>query len=125
VILLDTSVLIAALCGARRSATALRGAIEEGQRIRLPSLVLYEWLRGPRLDEELAVQEALFPAREAVVFGASEAATAAELYASVARPRGREIDLALAATALVHEASLWTLNERDFSDLPGLDLYRA
>lgn len=124
-ILLDTSVLVDALCGSRRSAAALRLAIEEGHRIRLPSLVLYEWLRGPRLDEELTAQEALFPSEESVGFGAREAARAAELYARVARPRGREIDLALAAIALVHDASIWTLNHRDFSDLPGLELFLA
>ena len=124
-ILLDTSVLVDALCGGRRSAPALRNAIEEGHRIRLPSLVLYEWLRGPRLDEELAAQEALFPASEALSFGPTEAVRAAELYGHVARPRGREIDLALGAMALEHDATIWTLNQRDFADLPGIELYRA
>lgn len=123
-ILLDTSVLIDALCGERRSGPALRRAIERGHRIRLPALVLYEWLRGPRLGEELAAQEALFPSVEALPFGAGEAARAAELYRSVARTRGREIDIALAAMALEQEASLWTLNDRDFEDLPGIELYR-
>ncbi len=50
-ILLDTSVLIDGLSGPRRSAPALRAAIEDGERILLSALVLYEWLRGPRLPE--------------------------------------------------------------------------
>jgi predicted nucleic acid-binding protein len=124
-IVLDTSVLIDALTGPRRSAAALRHAIVEGERIQVPSLVLYEWLRGPRRPEELAAQEALFPASVALPFGPAEAARAARLYVSLPRPRGREIDLAVAACALVLDARLWTLNPRDFRDVPGLGLFAA
>jgi predicted nucleic acid-binding protein len=122
VILIDTSALIDSLAGPKRSAGALRGFIEEGQRVLLPSLALYEWLRGPRLPEELAAQEALFPRQAALVFGPREAAVAAELYAKVSRPRGREIDLAIAACAIARDAALWTLNVADFRDIPGLRL---
>lgn len=119
-ILLDTAVLIDALTGPRRSAAALRGAIARGERVMLTALVLYEWLRGPRLPEELAAQEALFPSALAVGFGPEEATIAAKLYRQVPRARGREIDLAIAASALAWEATLWTLNLADFDDLPGL-----
>ncbi len=122
-IVLDTSVLIDALTGPRRSAPALRRAIENGERLLLPSLVLCEWLRGPRLPEELAAQDALFPAAAALPFGPAEAARAAHLYVRLRRGRGREIDLAIAACALTLGARLWTLNPRDFRDLEGLDLY--
>ncbi|MCI0547827.1 MAG: type II toxin-antitoxin system VapC family toxin [Candidatus Rokubacteria bacterium] len=124
-ILLDTSVLIDALTGPRRSAAALRRAIERGERILLPALVLYEWLRGPRRREEIDAQQALFPAESAAPFGPLEAARAARLYGLVRRPRGREIDLAIAASALTVGARLWTLNARDFEDVPGLELYPA
>jgi len=124
-IVLDTSVLIDALAGSRRSATALRRAIEAGERILLPSLVLYEWLRGPRLPQELAAQEALFPSALALAFGPAEAARAAQLYVSLPRSRGREVDLAIAACALTLDARLWTLNPRDFRGLAGLQLYDA
>ena len=122
-IVLDTSVLIDALTGPGRSTAALRKAIERGERILLPTLVLYEWLRGPRLDEELEAQEALFPAATAVSFGPAEAARAAQLYLRLPRARGREVDLAIAACALTLDARLWTLNRKDFRDLPGLQLY--
>lgn len=119
-IVLDTSVLIDALTGPKRSASALRGAIEQGERVLLPALVLYEWLRGPRRREELLAQEQLFPRKEAAVFGPEEAARAARLYRQVAGARGREIDLAIAASALVRDAELWTLNVPDFEDIPDL-----
>jgi predicted nucleic acid-binding protein len=122
VILLDTSVLIDGLTGPRRSAPALRKAIERGERILIPSLVLYEWLRGPRLHEEIAAQEALFPSESAIPFESREAALSAKLYNSLRRPRGREIDLAIAACAISREAELWTLNTADFEDIPNLRL---
>lgn len=123
-IVLDTSVLVDSLTGPRRSASALRAAIAAGERLLLPSLVLYEWLRGPRLLEELEAQEALFPTEEALPVGPAEAATAARLYATVSRPRGRQLDLAMAAVALTQEAELWTLDPDDFADLPALRVAR-
>ena len=122
-IVIDTSVLIDALTGPRRSAAAMRQAIENGERFLLPPLVLYEWLRGPRQSEELAAQEALMPREEAIPFGLEEAEVAARLYSLVERPRGREVDLAIAASALTYQSRLWTLNRDDFSDIPGLEQY--
>jgi predicted nucleic acid-binding protein len=40
----------------------------------------------------------------------------------VARPRGREIDLAIAAHAISRDATLWTLDVEDFADIPSLSL---
>ena len=120
---LDTSILVDALSGSRRSARALRKTIERGERVTLSALVLYEWRRGPRVPEELTAQEALFPNESSVAFGWQEAALAAELYRGIARPRGREIDLAIAACALAHGAEFWTLNPQEFRDVPGLTLF--
>ncbi|MBZ5618725.1 MAG: type II toxin-antitoxin system VapC family toxin [Acidobacteriia bacterium] len=122
-IILDTSVLIDALTGLKRSGPAIRGALAEGERILLPALALYEWLRGPRLSQELAAQEALFPAMSAIPFGPEEAIASADLYRAVGRPRSREVDLGIAACAIVRDAPLWTLNHADFRDVPGLRLY--
>ena len=121
-ILLDTSVLIDALSGPRRSAPTLRRAIERGERVVLATLVLYEWLRGPRRPQELAAQEALFPRETAVSFASQEAALAAGLYSRLRKARGREIDLAIAACAIARNARLWTLNTEDFEDIPDLEV---
>jgi len=122
---LDTSVLIDALTGPRRSAPTLRSVFAQGERVALSALVLYEWLRGPRRESELEHQEALFPGEQALTFGPREAASAADLYRSVARARQREFDLAVAACAIVGGAALWTLNAADFRDIPGLDLFQT
>src|SRR3954453_7772851 len=120
---LDTSALIDALTGTRRSAPALRAAIEAGERVQMSTIVLYEWLRGPRRAAELDDQEALFPRDGAIAFDSGAAAIAARLYARLPRARGREIDLAIAACAIAHGASLWTLNPSDFGDIPDLRLH--
>ena len=72
---LDTSALIDALTGPRRSLDRLIGLAEEGHRLSISAIVLYEWLRGPRSHEELAAQEELFPRGTAVPFGAEQAAS--------------------------------------------------
>jgi predicted nucleic acid-binding protein len=125
VIHLDTSVLVASLAGARPAAAALRAALEAGERVQLSTLVLYEWLRGPRSPEELEAQELLFPRESAVPFGPTEAALASDLYRALRRPRARATDLSVAACAIVHGAALWTLDPEDLDDVPGLRLYRA
>ena len=119
-IVLDTSVLVDALCGDMDSEPAVRAALSSGQQLLLPSLVLYEWLRGHRVPRELAIQEALLPSGRALPFGPEEAAEAARVYATVSRARGREVDLAIAACAITWNAELWTLNLADFGDIPGL-----
>ena len=121
-ILLDTSALIDSLTGPRNSEVFLRRLIEQGERTVLPTLVLYEWLRGPRTQQELMDQEFFFPVERAAPFEAADAMTAASLYRTVRRSRQRELDLAIAACAIRREARLWTLNVRDFSDIPGLRL---
>lgn len=119
---LDTSALVGALSEPRDALDRLRTLAEEGHRVRLSAIALYEWLRGPRTIGELRVQEELFPREQIVLFDARAAATAAKLYTTLARSRGRAADLAIAACALVDEAALWTLNPEDFGDVPGLKL---
>ena len=121
-IVIDTSALVDSLCGLRKSKERLRALGASGERVVLSTLVLYEWLRGPRLRQELLAQEELFPRDQAIPFGTPEASLAAELYRKVRSARRREMDLAIAATALARNAGLWTLNRQDFRDIPGLQL---
>jgi predicted nucleic acid-binding protein len=120
---LDTSILVDALTGTRRSAVALERTVARGHVMAISSLALYEWLRGPRTPDELEYQEALLPAADARPFGPAEGARAAGLYRTLTRARGRDMDIAIAACALEHGARLWTLNPDDFHDMPGLQLY--
>ena len=64
----------------------------------------------PAIGDRTPRQEELFPRDAAVPFDALAADRAAALYADLPRARGRDLDLAIAACAIVHEAALWTLN---------------
>ena len=119
---LDTSALIAALCGLKLGQSGPRAWIDQGEPIFLSAPVLYEWLRVPRRTEELKIQEDLFPSYLAIPFGADEAEIAAAVYRKLKRPRGRQADIAIAACAITHGAKLWTLNSEDFVDIPALVL---
>ena len=123
--MLDTSFLVDALTGKKASAPALMQVLGQGEQITLSSIVLYEWLRGPRSPAEVASQEALFPSGSAVSFNAADARLSADIYRSLKRARTREADIAIAATAIRHEAHLWTLNPKDFADIPGLSLWQS
>ena len=122
---LDTSVLIDAFTGSHRSLAAIRTATARGDSIAFSTIVLYEWLRGPRTGGETSVVEAFFAGDAPAAFGTREAECAANLYRHVKGARQRQADLAIAACAIQHGASLWTLNPSDFADVPGLSLYRV
>ncbi|MEO5926909.1 MAG: type II toxin-antitoxin system VapC family toxin [Bryobacteraceae bacterium] len=123
-ILLDTSLLIEAWSSRRAALPDVRRAIVQGEQFLLSSVVLYEWLRGPRTSSEILEQEQILPSADAIPFGPTEASLAADIYRAVKRARSREIDIAIAATAIRHNAKLWTLNPADFADIPGLTLYK-
>jgi predicted nucleic acid-binding protein len=120
---MDTSALVDAFTGPRRSLGKLETATARGDVITFCSLVLYEWLRGPRTENEIETVRDFFQTDRLAGFGEREAKTAAELYRRVRRARQRGADLAIAACALEQGASLWTLNADDFEDIPDLTLY--
>lgn len=120
---LDTSVLIDTFVPPGRRLLEVERAIADGEPLACSTIALFEWLRGPRTAAQLLVQSRLLPAAALVAFGEAEAQMAAGLYRKVSRPRGREIDLMIAASAMVHDARLWTLNPADFKDIPNLTLY--
>jgi len=121
-IMIDSSALVDSLCGARASEDRLIDLMAAGESFLLSTITLYEWFRGPRNEEELFWRELLFPDDEAVAFGPIEAALAADIYRIVKSPRRRAVDIAIAATAIGRNVPLWTLNRRDFDDIPGLRL---
>ena len=121
---LDTSVLVGAFTGPRHALPHVVSATKAGHVITFCALVQYEWLRGPRTQREEDLVRRFVGDETVVAVASREAQTAAALYRRVKRPRQRQADLAIAACALEHNARLWTLNESDFADIPGLALYQ-
>ena len=121
---LDTSVLIDVLTGTRPLLAAYESATAGGHRIGISTIALYEWLRGPRNELEIRLQRDLCPEDRIVPFGSVEAALAASLYRKIKSGRGREADIAIAACAIEHGATIWTVNTGHFQDIPGLRLYQ-
>jgi len=119
VIVLDTSVLIDSLTGPKRSAPRLRATLEQGERLLLPSWSSTSGCAGRGSPKELPAQEALLPSESAIPVSSEQAALSARLYRTVRRPRGREIDIAIAACAITRDAPLWSLNPAGFADIPG------
>ncbi len=123
-ILLDTSVVIAAFGADRTAYAPLLKLLDHDEPVVLCTVVLYEWLRGPRTAPEIEFQERVLPAADALPFAQPEAALAADVYRSEKRARNREVDIMIAATAMYHKARLWTLSTSDFADISGLQLYK-
>lgn len=119
-IMLDTSVLLAALTGPRPLLAEMRQRLAAGQNMAISSLVLFDWRLGPRTPEELASQEELFPSGGALPFGAAEAALAASLFRRSPPGQAGAMTVAIAACALRQEAALWTLDKEAYAGLPGL-----
>src|SRR5438552_15848248 len=118
----DTSILVDAFTEERRSLPRLHATTAKGDVVGLSTLVLYEWLRGPRTEDEKQALEAFLDVTQAMIFGRREAERAAALFGRMRRARQRQADIAIAACAIEADASLWTLNRADFDDIPGLRL---
>ena len=123
-IVLDTSVLIDALTAARPLEDALDRVLDSGERVLLPTPVLYEWHRGPRKSRELELQQFLFPDERTIVFGPRRSPrgppTCTE--SSHARGGGKRTSPSPPAPS-PRRGRLWTVNEQDFADIPGLPLF--
>lgn len=82
----------------------------------------YEFSRGPRTPEQLAVARSFFGEEGVLPFSESLAALAAEAFRRLGSPRRRAADVAIGVTAAVHDATLLTRNGRDFAGIPDLSL---
>ena len=80
---LDTSVLIDAFTAPRRALPAAERTLADGHVMTFSTMVLYEWLRGPRTDEERTIVNLQFDAARIVGFGTEEARLAASLFRSL------------------------------------------
>ena len=88
----------------------------------MSAIAWYEFTRGPRTTEELAVAEAFLSNEDVIPFKQDTADIAAKLFRALGYPRKRGNDIAIGVTAALADAVLWTTNQTDFQKIPGLIL---
>lgn len=77
--------------------------------------------RGPQTAEHRRrLLDELLQRLKVAPFGHAEAVCYRDIIRGCGYARGRTIDRMIAATALVHGATLITANGKDFRDIPGL-----
>ena len=75
-------------------------------------------------ERRAELREIRLSRRAAGIHRSRRSTRAAAIYRALPSPRGREIDIAIAACAIEHDAALWTRNPADFRDIPALKLYK-
>ena len=84
-----------------------------GEMLAASSIAWSEFLNGPMTPVEVSRVETMLQSR-VVPFGKPEAALAADLFNQTGRHRGSRFDCLIAATAILSQSSLATVNQSDF-----------
>lgn len=122
---LDTDFLVFALSVAGPERKRLRAIAESDAVMEISAVAWYEFARGPRTPQQLAVARSLFPDDGVVPFSEILASHAAEVFRRLGSPRRRAADVAIGVTAAHSGAVLMTRNARDFAGIPDLDVQTA
>ena len=122
---LDTDFLVYALSTPGSERRRLRALADSDAEIRMSAVAWYEFSRGPRTPEQLAVSRSFLGEDGVVAFSEALAAEAAEVFRRLGSPRKRAADIAIGVTAAGHDAVLVTRNARDFAGIPGLRVEAA
>jgi predicted nucleic acid-binding protein len=117
---LDTDFFVYALSVAGAERRRLTALSESDAELQMSAVAWYEFSRGPRTPEQLAIARS-FLGEEGVIPFAEELATrAAEVFRRLGSPRRRSADVAIGVTAAALGAVLLTRKARDFAGVPDL-----
>jgi predicted nucleic acid-binding protein len=119
---LDTDFLVYALSVPGPERERLNALAESESIIELSAVAWYEFCRGPRTPEQIAVARSLFPEDGVVPFSEALAALSADVFKRLGSPRRRAADIAIGVTAAAMDAVLVTRNVRDFAGIPDVRL---
>ena len=118
---LDTDFLVLATIERRGPEhTRLLALLASEAFIEISAIAWYEFVRGPRTPEALAVARSLFGEAGIIPFDETVAERAGLIFRQSKATRRRAADLAIAAHAIGRRAVLLTHNPRDYADLEGL-----
>ncbi len=110
---LDTNYLVGLPVKGSSEAVAVDGWLAAGELLAASTIAWTEFLNGPVTPLEVSRAEAVLQSR-IVPFGRPEAVMAAELFNKTGRRRGSRFDCLIAATAILADAEVATVNQADF-----------
>ena len=119
---LDTDFLVFALSTAGAERRRLAELANSEAEIQISAVAWYEFSRGPRTPEHLAVARSFFFEDGIIPFSEELATIAAEVFRNLGSPRRRAANIAIGVTAAALKAVLLTRNSGDFSGIPHLRL---
>lgn len=117
---LDTDFAVYALSRGGAERKWLLEIAESDVPIEMSAVAWYEFARGPRQPEQLAVAREFLGETGVVPLSDEIATTAASVFRELGSPRRRATDIAIGVTALLTPATLVTRNASDFVDIRGL-----
>ena len=117
---LDADVLVYALSVTGPERRRLVQLAESEAEIQMSAIAWYEFSRGPRTPEQLAVARSFLFEDGIVPFSEDLASISSEVFRSLGSPRKRAADIAIGVTAVAMDAVLLTRNVKDFAGIPAL-----
>lgn len=88
----------------------------------MSAVAWYEFSRGPRTPQQLAVARSFFSADGVIPLSEDLAAEAADCFRRLGSPRRRSADIAIGVTAALLGARLLSRNGRDFTGILDLEV---
>lgn len=119
---LDTDFLIVALSRSGPERARLLQIAESEAEIQMSAAAWYEFSRGPRTPDQLAVARSFFFEDGIIPLSEDLATIAGEVFRNLGSPRRRAADVAIGVTAAAMGAILLTLNPNDFAGIPHLQM---
>lgn len=119
---LDTDFLIVALSRSGPERARLLQIAESEAEIQMSAVAWYEFSRGPRTPDQLAVARSFFFEDGIIPLSEDLATIAGEVFRNLGSPRRRAADVAIGVTAAAMGAILLTLNPNDFAGIPHLQM---
>lgn len=117
---LNTDFLIPALTHAGPERDRLNELAASDHLVQMSAIAWYEFCRGPRTPEQLAVARSFLLEKGIVPPSEALAERAAEVFRRLGQPRKRGSDIAIGVTATAAGATLLSRNDRDFEGIPAL-----
>ncbi len=117
---LDTDFLVFVLGVVGPERRRLQELARAQAEVQMSAVAWYEFCRGPRTPEQLAVARSFFGEDGVIPFSEELAALAAEVFRRLGSPRRRAADVAVGVTAVAWNGLLLTRNAKDFAGITDL-----